>query len=253
MHLLLKNKMRLKDKVALITGAAHRVGKAIAVGLAHRGSNIVLNYHSSGEAAQQTQTELEALGVKVLPIQADITNQLAVEAMVAKAVDHFGHIDILVNSAGNYKETPFPESSVADWDAVMDTNLRAAFVCARTVTPHLLKREEGLIVNIADLSAFGPCWPNFLAHSVSKAGLLSLTQFLAVELSPTIRVNAVAPGPVIPMSDDDVDAVAQKTLVKRWGSGSHVAQAVVFLAENDYICGEVIRVDGGQLLGPRKL
>ena len=245
--------MHPKDKVALITGAAHRVGQAIALGLARRGCHIVLNYRSSDEAARQTQRALEALGVRVLPVQADVSSPTAVEGMVAKAVDAFGHIDILVNSAASFKETPFPGMTVADWDDVMGTNLRAPFVCARAAAPHLLRRDEGLIVNIADLSAFVPA-PAMLAHSVSKAGLVSLTQALAQELRPTVRVNAVAPGPVLPPPHYDAAttaAVARQTLAGRWGSGGHVAQAVLFLVENDYVTGDVLRVDGGQLLCTR--
>jgi NAD(P)-dependent dehydrogenase (short-subunit alcohol dehydrogenase family) len=145
--------MQAKDKVALITGAAHRVGKAIALRLAQHGSHIVLNYRSSIEEARQTQAELEALGVRVLPIQADVSDPAAIEAMVAQAVDHFGRLDILVNSAANFNMTPFPDMTLADWDTAINTNLRGPFWCARTVAPHMLELEEGLIINITDLSA----------------------------------------------------------------------------------------------------
>jgi NAD(P)-dependent dehydrogenase (short-subunit alcohol dehydrogenase family) len=245
--------MQPQDKVALITGAAHRVGKAIALRLAKNGTHIVLHYRSSGSVAQDTQAELEAQGVKVLPVQADVAAPAAVEAMVAQAMDHFGRIDILVNSAANFQETPFPELSLEDWDAVINTNLRGPFLCARAVAPHMLKSEEGLIVNITDLSAFAPA-QNMIAHSVAKAGLVSLTQALALELRPTIRVNAIAPGPVIPPPHYDAATnhrIAHRTLLKRWGSGDHVAQAVQFFVENDYVTGEVIRVDGGELFGFR--
>ena len=245
--------MQPTDKVALITGAAHRVGKAIALGLARRGSHIVLNYRSSIEAARQTQAELEALGVRVLPIQADVSRPAAIETMVARAIDHFGRIDILVNSAASFRQTPFPEMTVTDWETVVNTNLRGPFWCARTVAPHMLKLEEGLIINITDLSAFTPS-QNMLAHTVAKAGLVSLTQALALELRPTIRVNAIAPGPVIPPPEYDEATnkrIARRTLLKRWGSGDHVAQAVLFFVENDYVTGELLRVDGGELLGWR--
>jgi NAD(P)-dependent dehydrogenase (short-subunit alcohol dehydrogenase family) len=245
--------MQAKDKVALITGAAHRVGKAIALRLAQHGSHIVLNYRSSIEEARQTQAELEALGVRVLPIQADVSDPAAIEAMVAQAVDHFGRLDILVNSAANFNMTPFPDMTLADWDTAINTNLRGPFWCARTVAPHMLELEEGLIINITDLSAFTPA-QDMLAHTVAKAGLVSLTQAMALELRPTIRVNAIAPGPVIPPPEYDQatnERIAQRTLLKRWGSGDHVAQAVIFFVENDYVTGEVVRVDGGELLGWR--
>ena len=211
--------MQPKDKVALVTGAAHRVGKAIASRLARHGCHIVLNYRSSGEAACQTRAELAALGVQVLPIQADVSDPAAVEAMVTQAMAHFGHIDILVNSAASFVETPFPAMSLADWDTVINTNLRGPFLCAHAVAPHMLTLKEGLIVNITDLSAYSPA-QNMLAHSVAKAGLISLTQALALELRPTIRVNAIAPGPVIPpphYDDATNHRVARRTLLKRWG------------------------------------
>jgi 3-oxoacyl-[acyl-carrier protein] reductase/pteridine reductase len=245
--------MQPKNKVALITGAAHRVGKAIALGLAKKGTHIVLHYRSSGPAAQDTQAELEALGVKVLPVQADVAEPIEVEAMVARAIDHFGRIDILVNSAANFNITPFPAMTLADWDTVVNTNLRGPFWCARMVASHMLELEEGLIINITDLSAFTPA-QDMLAHTVAKAGLVSLTQALALELRPTIRVNAIAPGPVIPPPDYDQatnESIARRTLLKRWGCGDHVAQAVLFFVENDYVTGEIIRVDGGELFGWR--
>ena len=239
--------MQPKGKVALITGAAQRIGKDIALALARRGCHIVLHYHSSSEAVvSQTQKELEAFNVRVLAIRADVSDPAAVEAMVARAIERFGHVDILVNSAASFRRTPFPEMDLADWDAVMDTNLRAPFWIARVLAPHLRTLGEAAIVNIADLSAFRP-FHGQLAHSVSKAGLVSLTQALAVELGPTVRVNAIAPGLMIPGAGES-QALARGTLLRRWGSGGNVAQAVLFLVENDYVTGDVIRVDGGQLL-----
>jgi 3-oxoacyl-[acyl-carrier protein] reductase/pteridine reductase len=245
--------MQVRDKVALITGAAHRVGKAVALRLAKNGAHIVLNYYASAPAAAGTQAELEALGVEVLPIRANVADPDSVNGMVAQAIDHFGRIDILVNNAALFDKTLFLKMTVDDWDRVMNTNLRGPFLCARAVAPHMLKLDEALIVNITDLSGLVPT-RHMLAHSVSKAGLISLTQALALELRPTVRVNAIAPGPVIPPPDYDAatqQQVAQRTLLKRWASGDHVAQAVMFLVENDYVTAEVVRVDGGELIGWR--
>ncbi len=245
--------MQAKDKVALVTGAAHRVGKAIALKLAENGTHIILNYRSSAAAAKETQAELEALGVEVLPVQADVSEPAAVEAMIAQAIDHFNRIDILINSAARFDKTLFPGMTVDDWDRVMNTNLRGPFICARAVAPHMLKLKEGLIVNITDLSGFVPT-KDMLAHSVAKAGLISLTRALALELRPTIRVNAVAPGPAIPpMAYDQAtrNTVAQRTLLKRWGSGQDVAKTIMFFVENDYVTAQVICVDGGELIGWR--
>lgn len=245
--------MLAKNKVALITGAAHRVGKAIALRLAQNGAHIILNYRTSAEAAGETRAELAALGVEVLPVQADASDPDAVEAMVTRAIDHFGRIDILVNSAASFQKTPFPGMALADWDGVVNTNLRGPFLCARAVAPFMLKLEQGLIVNITDLSGYVPV-RNMLAHSVAKAGLISLTRALALELRPTIRVNGIAPGPVIPPPDYDEatrQQVANRTLLKRWASGDHVARVVMSFVENDYITAEVVRVDGGELFGWR--
>lgn len=245
--------MQIKNKVALITGAAHRVGKAIAIRLAGQGCHIVLNYRSSAEAAQQTQQELEALGVQVLPVQADVSDAIAVESMVDQALDYFGQVDILVNNAAVFDKTPFPEMSLADWDKVINVNLRGPFLCARAVAPTMLTLIEGVIINITDLAGLVPI-PGMLAHSIAKAGLISLTESLALELGPNIRVNGIAPGPIIPppdYSDKMKQRIAQRTLLKRWGEADHVAQTVQFLIENDYITGEIIRVDAGEIIGWR--
>ncbi|NOX62998.1 MAG: SDR family oxidoreductase [Chloroflexi bacterium] len=243
-----------KDKVALITGGAHRVGKAITLGLARAGAHVIINYHSSAKAALVTAQEAKALGVDALPIQADISDPVQVADMVEQAVARFGHIDILVNSASIFKETPFPLQRLEDWHEVMGIALHGSFYCANAIAPLMLAREEGVIVNIVDLSAWEP-WPNFAAHSISKAGLLALTRQLALELAPTVRVNAVAPGPVLPPPNYDEERIARtadKTLLNRWGAPEDIAEAVLYFVRADYVTAEVIAVDGGERFGHRK-
>jgi 3-oxoacyl-[acyl-carrier protein] reductase/pteridine reductase len=246
--------MVIEGKTALVTGGAHRVGKAICLALAKAGANLVINYHASADAAQTTAAEVRELGVAALPIQADVSDLGQVESMVTAAKDRFGAIDILVNSASRFEKTPFPTTDVAAWHRVTDILIHGSFYCANAIAPMMLERGEGAIVNIVDLAAWEP-WPNFAAHSVGKAGLLALTRQLALELAPTVRVNAVAPGPVLPppnFSEAQTARTAQRTLLNRWGNAEDVAQAVMYLLQADYVTGEVIVVDGGERFGHRK-
>jgi 3-oxoacyl-[acyl-carrier protein] reductase/pteridine reductase len=243
-----------KGKTALITGGAHRVGKAITLALARAGANVVINYHASAAAAEETAAEADALGAGSLIAQADVSDRQQVEAMVARASERFGSIDILVYSASRFEKTPFPTEDTTAWHRVTDILIHGSFYCANAAAPLMLERGEGTIVNIVDLSAWEP-WPNFAAHSVGKAGLMALTRQLALELAPVVRVNAVAPGPVLPPPDYDeaqTARAAQRTLLNRWGVADDVAQAVMYLVQADYVVGEVIIVDGGERFGHRK-
>jgi NAD(P)-dependent dehydrogenase (short-subunit alcohol dehydrogenase family) len=240
--------MNPKSKTALITGGAHRVGKALTMALARAGANVVINYHTSSEAAEATAAEARAMGVEALPMQADVSDLKQVEVMVEAAKNRFGSVDILVNSASHFEKTPFPTHDVSAWQRVTSILINGSFYCANQVAPLMLERGEGAIINIADLSAWEP-WPGFAGHGVGKAALLALTRQLALELAPTVRVNAVAPGPVLPppgYSEAQLAHIAQRTLLNRWGTPEDVAHAVIFLVEADYVTGEVIVVDGGE-------
>lgn len=243
-----------RGRTALVTGGAHRVGGAIAEALAEAGANIVINYRSSAQEAEQMVSKLRSLGVKALALQADIAYPDQVEAMVAKALEHFGAIDILVNSASLFKETPIPTRDISDWLYVTNVLINGAFFCANAVAPGMLAKGEGVIINIVDLSAWEP-WPNFAAHSVGKAALWALTRQLALEFAPAVRANAVCPGPVLPppnYTPERIARTAKKTLLNRWGSPKDITDAVLFLVRSDYITGEVIVVDGGERWGHRK-
>ncbi|MCZ7573370.1 MAG: SDR family oxidoreductase [Ardenticatenaceae bacterium] len=246
--------MNPAGKVALITGAAHRVGKAIAVELADAGANIVLAYHGATLEAAATQAELEALGVVVVPVAADLHRPAEVEWLAQTALKEFGRVDILVNSAASYRRTPLDTLSLEEWETVLGLNLTAPMWLARTLAPTMRTQPEAVIVNVADLSAQVP-EPNLLAHSVAKAGLVALTKALAIDLAPTVRVNAVMPGAVIPpphFTDKEIERTAQATLLGRWGGGAAVARAVRFLVEDDFATGSVVRVDGGESLAWRR-
>jgi NAD(P)-dependent dehydrogenase (short-subunit alcohol dehydrogenase family) len=245
--------MKIAGKTALITGGAHRVGKAITMALARAGANVVVNYYSSDEAAQETADEVRALGVHALAVQADIGDVDQARALAASAADRFGAVDILVNSASIWQKTPMPMGDFSSWHRVLSVLLDGSMALADAVAPMMRERGQGAIVNIVDLSAWKP-FRGYIAHSVGKAGLLALTRQLAVELAPEVSVNAVAPGPVLPpldFSQEQIDRAAGRTLKGRWGTPQDVADAVRFLVEADYITGEVIVVDGGERLAAR--
>lgn len=246
--------MDIKNKVALVTGGAHRVGKAITLMLARAGANVVINYHTSATQAEVTAEEVRALGAKPLVIQANIADYSQVKAMAGQVKIWFEGVDILVNSADRWEKSPFPSEDIGPWERIISTGVNGPYYVTNAFAPMMLERGGGAIVNIVDLSAW-EAWPNFTAHAVAKSALLALTRQSALELGPTIRVNAVAPGPVLPPSDyspKQIENVAARTLLNRWGSAEDVAQAVKFLIEADYISGETIRVDGGEHYGHRK-
>lgn len=245
--------MDLQGKVALITGGAVRVGRAVTLGLAAAGAQVVINYHHSADGASATADDARALGVEALTLQCDVADFAAVDAMAAAIVERFGGVDIIVNSASHFGKTPFPSSDPAvrdTWQTVTRILVDGPWAVCNALAPTMLARGGGAIVNIVDLAAFEP-WRNFAAHGVGKAALLALTRQMALELAPTIRVNAVAPGNVLPpagLSQEQIDRLARRSLLKRWGAPADVAQAVRFLLEADFITGEVLVVDGGELM-----
>jgi 3-oxoacyl-[acyl-carrier protein] reductase/pteridine reductase len=244
----------VEGKTALITGGAHRIGKAITLGLAQAGANVVINYFGSARAAEETANEAADLGASALPVQADVSHADQVKAMVSAAQERFGSVDILINNASLWKTTPFPMPDYSDWHRVTRILIDGSFYCANAVAPLMLERGEGAMVNIVDLSAWQP-WPNFAAHCVGKAALLALTRQLALELAPTVQVNAVAPGVVLPprgYSEEQMARSASRTLKNRWGTPQDVVDAVLFLVRAQYITGQVIVVDGGEQVGRHK-
>ena len=244
--------MIIAGKTALITGGAHRVGKAITLELARAGAHVTINHHRTSKAtAYATAAEAEALGVRALPLQADVTDLNQLKAMMTATNQELGTISILINAASVFRKTPLPTYDISEWQRVTDTLVHGAFRCANAVAPAMQAAGEGVIINIVDLMAWKPR-RDFAAHSVGKAALLALTRQLAVDLAPTVRVNAVAPGPVLPpehYSKETEERIASRTLLKRWGSPGDVARAVIFLVESDYITGEHITVDGGERYG----
>ena len=243
--------MQAAGKIAIVTGAARRVGKAIALALAERGADVVITYHRSAAEARHTVREIEGHGVCGMAVQGDITSSTQVSGMVQRVMERFGRIDILVNNASNYYKTPFATLTEDQWDDLVGTNLKGTFLMSKRVGDEMLKVRSGKIINLADWAGFRP-YQDYIPYCVAKAGVIAFTKALAKTLAPDIQVNAVAPGPVMlpeDFTDREREAVVRATPLKRVGSPADVAQTVVFLVEgSDFITGTTIMVDGGRLI-----
>lgn len=242
--------MQIENAVVLITGAAIRVGRAIAMELARKGAKISFSYYLDDEPWKETVSEIKGLCGDCLATQTEIRSATEVNRLVKKTVDHFGRIDVLINNASVWLKSPILEIAEDEWDLAFDINLKGPFLVSQAVAPYMIQQGEGVILNITDLSAF-QTWPEYAHHAASKAGLVSLTKSMAVELAPEIRVNAIAPGTVL-LPDDHTpekrDWAEEKSVLKRIGSPDDVARLATFLINNDFITGSVYFVDGGRSL-----
>lgn len=242
--------MELRNATALITGGAHRLGRAITLALAQAGANVVINYHRSAAAAEETAAAARAAGVRALLLPADMADGGQVEGAVTQVYDTFARIDLLVANAGAFRRTPFATLTDRDWDDMTRANLDTFLRPARIIGRHMYEQGHGCIIAMADVAGLRP-WAGYAPYSVAKSGVIALAQSLAVELAPRVRVNAIAPGPILFPVDQD-DAAYQReiarTLLARPGDASNISDAVLFLARNDYVTGIVLPVDGGRLL-----
>jgi NAD(P)-dependent dehydrogenase (short-subunit alcohol dehydrogenase family) len=242
--------MQIENAVVLITGAAMRVGRTIALELARRGAIIAFSYYLEEEPWHETMEEIQCLCGECLAIQTEIRSARDVGNLVDQTIDHYGHIDVLINNASVWLKSPVLEIKEAEWDLAIDVNLKGPFLASQAVAPYMLERGQGVILNITDLSAF-QTWPGYAHHAASKAGLVSLTKSLAVELAPKIRVNAIAPGTVLlpeNASPKKVQWAEEKSLLGRVGEPEDVARLIVFLIESEFTTGAVYFVDGGRAL-----
>lgn len=245
--------MDLKDKVALITGGK-RIGRVVATQLAARGMDVALGYARSKAEAEQAAADVRVAGRRAAIFQADLAQPAAAERLVRAAAEDFGRLDVLVNMASVYAQRPFAELSAADWDGVLNVDLRAAFLCAHAAVPYMCKQGGGRIVNFSDWIAKSgrPRYRGFLAYYVAKAGVMALTEALALELAgDNILVNAVAPGPILPppeTTSEELRAVERATPLGRWGGEVEIARGVLSFLDSDFITGETLRVDGGRHL-----
>ena len=239
--------MELRGRVALVTGAGRRVGRALAIGLGAQGMKVAVHYHASDTGAQETARLIRAARGTPWLVSADLTNATAPEHLIDHVVGEFGSLDVLVNSSAVMERTPLGEVAAAQWDAMMALNLRAPFLLAQAAAPHLAK-AHGAIVNIADLAAF-ETWPAYIPHGISKSGVVYMTRALARTLAPNVRVNAVAPGAVLlpeGWTEEDATRLRESTPLARLGSPDDVVAAVLYLLSADYVTGETLIVDGGR-------
>jgi len=243
--------MELANRAALITGGK-RIGALVAAALAGRGMDVALGYNRSQEEAEAAAADVRSHGRRAATIRADLRNGPECAALVNRAAAELGRLDVLLNLASVYSQVPFSETTEEIWDAVVDVDLKAAFLCARAAVPHMRQAGGGRIVNFADwVAASGrPRYQGFLPYYVAKRGVIGLTEALALELaSDGILVNAIAPGPIVAppgTSDQEFEAVEKATPLGKWGGSGEVARAVIFLLETDFTTGETVRVDGGR-------
>ena len=239
--------MELRDRIALVTGAGHRVGRAIAVGLGARGMRVVVHYRRAAEEARETARLVEAAGGRAALVAGDLADAGAPDRIVADAAERFGGLDVLVNSAAVMERTPIGTVTEAAWDAMFAVNLRAPFFAAQAAA-RVMGERGGAIVNLADLAGV-ETWTGYVPHGISKAGVIQMTRALAHALAPRVRVNAVAPGVVLlPEGWDEAasERLRRTTPLQRHGAPEDVVRAVLYLLEADFVTGEVLFVDGGR-------
>ncbi len=235
----------LNGKMALVTGAAKRIGRALALALAREGADVAITYRASAADAQETVGELTALGVRAIAVECDVREPKSVRALVDAVVAKFGRLDVLVNNAGAFQTAPLEEITTAQWDAMFETNTRGPFLVAQAAYGHL-KTAGGRIINIGSLGGLHP-WATHGHYCTSKAALHMLTRTMSKAWAPEISVNCVAPGMIV-NGEVDVEYAhfAEKTPMRRNGTPEDVAAAVVFFATGPhFITGQVLSVDGG--------
>ena len=238
----------LHGRVALVTGSAKRLGRAIALRLAKEGADVVIHYGSSQAEAREAVAEIENLGRRSIAVQADLRNVSQIRQLFQRASQQFGRLDVLVNSAANFLQGRVNDTTEQIWDDALDTNLKAAFFCAQAAAP-LLKQTKGAIVNLADIGGV-LAWPGYIPHCVAKAGLIMLTKCLAKALAPDVRVNAIVPGTITMAGDPPEleEEYIRRAPLQRTGTPGDVTDAVLFFARSTFITGQTLIIDGGRTI-----
>lgn len=239
---------RLKDKVALVTGAGKRLGRAVALRLAEEGMDVAVHYGNSAKEAAEVVGKIEEMGQKAVAIKADLRSVDEIRKLLQEVGSELGSLDLLVNSAANFLPGSVISTTEQVWDASLDTNVKAPFFVAQAAAP-MLRRSKGAIVNFADTGGVLG-WPGFIGHSVAKAGVINLTKSLAKALAPDVRVNAIVPGTITMPGDPpewERDFVELSPL-KKTGGPSDIADAVVYLATAEFLTGHTLVLDGGRTL-----
>lgn len=246
--------MELAGKTVLITGAAQRLGKEMALHLAACGAHIILHYRSSKKAALALAQEIEAYGVRCIPVQADFTEPIkisAIQAFVKKVYQLSKTIDVLINNASIFYPTPLGKINDKDWDAFIAINLKTPFFLAQEIGARMVKQGSGKIINMIDCAIYHPR-ADYLPYTIAKGGLATATVGLARALAPKVQVNGIAPGPILPPKGGkgkNMNKIINTTLLKRFGTPEDIVATVRYLIEGtDYVTGEIITVDGGSLI-----
>ena len=248
-------RIELRDRVALITGSVQRVGRVIALELAKQGVNILVHYnHAEPSQARETMREIKSLGVDAHAVQADLSGAEGVDFVIAAAEELFDRLDIIVNNASVFQMRDLQEVSLDDWDLTMAVNLRAPFLITQRAARIMAGNPSpgGVIVNICDAGVDGP-WQKYPHHGISKSALWMLTQVSALSLGPEIRVNAIAPGPVMKSAgrgttDEEWAKIGERSVLQKTGEPEDVARAVVYLCQEDHITGALLHVNAGEHL-----
>lgn len=238
--------MRLKNKVAIVTGSSRGIGRGIALAFAKEGAKVVINYLKSHGDARGTVQSLKEIGVESFAFQADVSDEDQVEEMVRKTLDEFGKIDILVNNAGGVVPFSFEEPDYGNWQRMVDVHLKALLICSRAVSRSMLEQKSGVIIDITVYDQYGS-----LDYLMTKNAANNITRGLARKLAPYIRVNAIAPGYITTWgTEEERKAIAEQIPLKRWGTPEDIGKVAAFLASDDssYMTGAVVVVDGGSSL-----
>lgn len=245
--------MKLKNKVALITGASRGIGRSTAIEMAKEGCNIIINYVNSKDEAENLKNMLiKQFNIKAITINADIKDEIDVKNMIDKSIAIFGHIDILINNAAIAKDSLLFDKTKDSFLEILSTNLIGPFLVSKYVAKHMLNEKKGKIINVASTNAINTYYPESADYDASKAGLISLTHNLAKELAPFITVNAIAPGWTNTdmnkeLTNEQIEKEEEKILLKRFAEPMEIAKVITFLSTNDanYINDTIIKVDGG--------
>jgi pteridine reductase len=239
----------LTGKIALVTGAGSRVGAAIARALAAAGCDVLVHHVTSDAGARHVSADITRMGRRSAVLRADLTDRLQIERLAAAAVAVGGRLDVLVHNAANFERVPPEQLSADAWDRAFALNVTAPYLLTLALAP-ALRQARGTVVAVTCISAERP-WKHYIPYSASKAALANVVKGLALGLAPDVRVNAVAPGTVLPPEDYDeekLERIRAKIPLERIGQAEDVGRAVVYLAGNDYVTGQTITVDGGRSL-----
>ena len=244
--------MELQNKIALVTGGAQRVGHAIAVALAQAGARVAITYHTSSDQARATVAAIERSGARAAAYPCDQCAAASIAQLFLDLRRDCDHIDLVVNNAAILERQPVLDVTLDDWERVINTNLRGPFFIAQAAARWMIATHTaGAIINIADTAALKP-WPGYLTHTISKTGLVAMTETLALALAPQIRVNAVAPGPILKPPDwsaEQWQRMTEATVpLNRTGAIAEVTDAVLLCARSEFMTGHTLVIDGGRTL-----